>query len=190
MWQVKRAWRYIFNGLTLLSLLACVATIILWVRSYWVAEGVSHNADGGSTWMLTNERGYLGLTTIRYERESPLQRPVRSQPWVFHRAPADPAASQDYAGSGLTGMLGLGSSGFARPIGEGPPHDCHVRSPLLVPSLDSGCGIGTVTSHPPLDVAPCPQNPRRSRRRVIRVYRRSSAVPLLPVFTAACPGLD
>jgi len=70
--------------------------------------------------MLTNERGYLGLTTIRYERESPLKRPVRSQPWVFHRAPADPAASQDYAGSGLTGMLGLGSSGFARPIGEWP----------------------------------------------------------------------
>ena len=32
---MKRLVRYIFNGLTVLSLLLCVATAVLWVRSYW-----------------------------------------------------------------------------------------------------------------------------------------------------------
>jgi 4-amino-4-deoxy-L-arabinose transferase-like glycosyltransferase len=35
---VKRLRRIIFNGLTVLSLLLCVATSALWVRSYWVDE--------------------------------------------------------------------------------------------------------------------------------------------------------
>jgi len=30
--------RYIFNGLTVLSLLVCVATVVVWVRSYWTAD--------------------------------------------------------------------------------------------------------------------------------------------------------
>ena len=32
---VRRLGRYIFNALTVLSLLLCVATVGLWVRSYW-----------------------------------------------------------------------------------------------------------------------------------------------------------
>jgi hypothetical protein len=35
---MKRLIRYTFNGLTVLSLLLCVVTVVLWVRSYWVAD--------------------------------------------------------------------------------------------------------------------------------------------------------
>ncbi len=35
---MRRIGRYIFRGLSILSLLVCVATVALWVRSYWVAD--------------------------------------------------------------------------------------------------------------------------------------------------------
>lgn len=35
---MKRVWRYLFNGLTILSLLLCAAASVLWVRSYWVTD--------------------------------------------------------------------------------------------------------------------------------------------------------
>jgi hypothetical protein len=34
--------RRLLNLLTILSLLLCLAAAVLWARSYWVAEGVSH----------------------------------------------------------------------------------------------------------------------------------------------------
>jgi hypothetical protein len=42
---VRRIGRYILNGLTVLSLVLCVATVGLWVRSYWIADGLSRRAE-------------------------------------------------------------------------------------------------------------------------------------------------
>jgi len=36
---MRRLGRYILNGLTVLSLLFCLATVAMWVRSYWVVDG-------------------------------------------------------------------------------------------------------------------------------------------------------
>ena len=38
---MKRAQRIIFNSMTVLSLMMCIATVGVWVRSYWVCDGVS-----------------------------------------------------------------------------------------------------------------------------------------------------
>jgi hypothetical protein len=35
---MKRALRFLFNAATVVSLLLCVATAVLWVRSYWTAD--------------------------------------------------------------------------------------------------------------------------------------------------------
>ena len=34
--------RRIFSFVSLLSLLLCLATVVLWVRSYWVSDWVAH----------------------------------------------------------------------------------------------------------------------------------------------------
>jgi hypothetical protein len=43
---MKRLSRYILTGLTTLSLVLCVATAVLLVRSYWVADGYHALVDG------------------------------------------------------------------------------------------------------------------------------------------------
>src|SRR5256885_2082005 len=42
---MRRIGRYILNGLTVLSVVLCVATVALWVRSYWVWDTVSHTKN-------------------------------------------------------------------------------------------------------------------------------------------------
>jgi len=37
---MRRFLRWMFNGLAALSLLLCVTTAMLWVQSYWAAEGL------------------------------------------------------------------------------------------------------------------------------------------------------
>jgi hypothetical protein len=43
--------RYIFNGLTVLSLLVCLATGVLWVRGNWKSD-LLYRAERGSQWTL------------------------------------------------------------------------------------------------------------------------------------------
>jgi hypothetical protein len=52
--------RFIFNALTGLSLLMCVASAVLWVRSFWVSEGWPWTR-GDSTLIVGTMRGTLSL---------------------------------------------------------------------------------------------------------------------------------
>jgi hypothetical protein len=45
---MKRLRRIIFNGLTVLSLLLCMATVVLWVRSHGIADAISREDAAGS----------------------------------------------------------------------------------------------------------------------------------------------
>jgi hypothetical protein len=47
--RMSRLRRIIFTGLTVLSLLLCVATVVLWVRSYWRYERISLITDDSAT---------------------------------------------------------------------------------------------------------------------------------------------
>jgi hypothetical protein len=43
---VKRLRRWLWNGFAALSLFLCLATAIVWIRSYWVEDGLSwHDGD-------------------------------------------------------------------------------------------------------------------------------------------------
>src|SRR5437763_821895 len=44
---VRRIGRYILNALTVLSLVLCVATVGMWVRSYWVGSTLSRVSQNG-----------------------------------------------------------------------------------------------------------------------------------------------
>jgi hypothetical protein len=66
---MKRLWRIILNGLTVLSLLLCVATVGLWVRSYWIADawvwsvGYKDSDLNFWAWSACSNRGGLSLST-------------------------------------------------------------------------------------------------------------------------------
>jgi hypothetical protein len=54
---MRRLGRYALNALTVLSLLLCVATIVLWVRSYWVISYLRFDAHWDSGHWLHLEDG-------------------------------------------------------------------------------------------------------------------------------------
>ena len=60
---MKRLRRILLNAATALSLLLCVATAVLWVRSYWATDNVSRAVvrDDGNTW----ESAWAGATAGR-----------------------------------------------------------------------------------------------------------------------------
>jgi hypothetical protein len=68
---VKRIGRYILNGLTGLSLLLCLVTVGLWVRSCWVADGLYRVLQNGQlgenhvfrTLTVCSNRGRLSFDT-------------------------------------------------------------------------------------------------------------------------------
>jgi hypothetical protein len=59
--------RRLFNILSALSLVVCIATPVLWVRSLWVADTV-HWSSGGRLYAvnLLSVKGVLGLGVVRY----------------------------------------------------------------------------------------------------------------------------
>ena len=63
---MKRLRRTIFNGLTVLSLVLCVATVGLWVRSYWRCNCVGYlNADGTTLSACQSFTGRIGIIVLR-----------------------------------------------------------------------------------------------------------------------------
>jgi hypothetical protein len=70
--DMKPRRRIIFNGLTVLSLLLCVAIAGLWVRSYWVADGVTL-VFSSPTVAMWSQRGRV----IIYETSTKQNNPVR-----------------------------------------------------------------------------------------------------------------
>jgi len=63
---VRRLGRYIYAGVTVLSLLVCLATVVIWVRSNWYLERACGGQDGRS-WFIDVQSGTISLTTDRNE---------------------------------------------------------------------------------------------------------------------------
>ena len=74
--------RRVFNVATALSLLLCVAAVVLWVRSYWVGDQIqlSHRIDAARYRLLTvaSFEGYLDVETqeVVYDSTDPS--------WIAH----------------------------------------------------------------------------------------------------------
>ena len=63
--RMRRIGRWMFNGLTVLSLVLCLATVCLWVRSHWRVDELVHvNADG-SALACDSQHGTLVITSAR-----------------------------------------------------------------------------------------------------------------------------
>jgi hypothetical protein len=59
---VKGLRRWLFNGVAALSLMLCVVSVGLWVRSYWRQDAIPFLARPLSTCFLADWRGHLELT--------------------------------------------------------------------------------------------------------------------------------
>src|SRR5690349_19750584 len=60
---MRRIGPYILNALAALSLLLCVATVGLWVRSSWVREIVGLGRAGGNSYLAQSILGRLHVLT-------------------------------------------------------------------------------------------------------------------------------
>src|SRR5438874_2345548 len=80
--DMKRLRRIIFNGLTVLSLMLCVAMGVLWVRSYWIADAFQLNRD----------RGYCGAMVMR-SRLIFYKVSMSDETWAQFKAKLTPGAS-------------------------------------------------------------------------------------------------
>jgi hypothetical protein len=109
---VRRIGRYILNAFTLLSLLLCVATAGLWLRSQWIADTISFVYKTGCSDELRCMRGRLMLhrqdndprrsldhTSSRAERITALPPPLwpdiqRERHWLFFQVDQRPRPSR------------------------------------------------------------------------------------------------
>jgi hypothetical protein len=55
---MKRLLRILLNAATMLSLLMCVAIVVLWIRSYWVGD-ISYHVSPLGVWYLSSWGGRL-----------------------------------------------------------------------------------------------------------------------------------
>ena len=114
---MKRLLRILFNVLTVLSLLICLATVVLWVRSYRLADfiGYSHNDPPGPRavdWALhaTSAGGRVAFIQLRDVYTDPVQ--ISSQ--ARERYPSrwyrwdDRSVPVRRAGNGFPTILGAG----------------------------------------------------------------------------------
>jgi hypothetical protein len=86
---VRRFFRILRNGLTALSLLLCVAIVVLWVRSYWVEDALVWIPQASERWIIASSRGQLAASHERIDDRSTFR---RSSPRSLHldrRAPSD-----------------------------------------------------------------------------------------------------
>jgi hypothetical protein len=106
------------NAATILSLVLCVATVALWVRSYYVGYAVTHRRGLTQTMIVSAERGHLDLTIIEFEYDPPRKR-ANLPRWELLDRPVDRTAPDDeHRGAGVWHALGFGSGGRATPLGN------------------------------------------------------------------------
>jgi hypothetical protein len=111
---MKRLDRGLLNALTVLSLVLCVATVVLWVRSYFEQDllELRGGGDGGRTFYAVA----LGNGRLGMERQTrfggPADLPRR---WVWVRMPAgDPYMVRGWGrGDGFWQRMGFAASGHA-----------------------------------------------------------------------------
>ena len=113
--------RRLFAGLTILSLVLCLATVALWVRSYWRSDNLfrfSSDAQGTRSFGMWSNFGELGLFAHHYPDTS--HPPFMQRGWNFvtgHYAADETFAS--YATTFPQGrsahFLGFGFAHFSKP---------------------------------------------------------------------------
>ena len=98
---MKRIGRYILNTLTVLSLVLCVATVALWVRSYFASECLTiaryDFAPAGVTteeYHLTSGRGGISMSRLHVGRQ-PRSNSYDYPRLAYHRYP------RNYYGGGV-----------------------------------------------------------------------------------------
>src|SRR5207248_1113360 len=62
--HMKRLWRIFFNALTVLSLLLCLATAVLWVRTYLISDELITANATGKLWWLSTYQGGLSVEVV------------------------------------------------------------------------------------------------------------------------------
>jgi hypothetical protein len=82
--------RKFLNVAATVSLVLCVATVVLWVRSYCVSETVWHD-DGLRSYEVRTGRGSISFSCLSHDRFHPPW-----QKWMYNRrAPAYPSLIAD-----------------------------------------------------------------------------------------------
>ena len=61
-----------FNALAVFSLLLCIATALLWVRSYWITDFVNwYAAQTGGEWRVSSSRGQFKISEYHWRGDDP-----------------------------------------------------------------------------------------------------------------------
>ena len=95
-----------FTILSALSLLLCVAVVVVWVRSYWVEDYVSYGRRGIGTWAAWSRSGRICFWSDRYEASVAAAGVVSRRP-VGWNVSATPVGIAERWPDGSDGMLGF-----------------------------------------------------------------------------------
>jgi hypothetical protein len=129
--------RRLFTILSALSLLLCVATVVLWVRSYWATDLVGWTRADRRVLGAGGMRGRLVLVRTVPTKEMPdYFRPNGGPGWRYYRGEA---------GSGWALEFGEGETGWRLAglrYAEGPQLFSHCHA-LVVPCWLLLVGFGT-----------------------------------------------
>ena len=144
---MRRLLRWTFNALAMASLLLCLATAVLWVRSYWVndqlyarrpdASGHGRVHYGCFVW---SDRGRLGAPIIG---RHPRSRPVEIVYADVYRAVRARFVLREF-GNGSTLVSGVGPDNDRLQYGKylgARRWDTHVYSNNLYLEILTGSGI-------------------------------------------------
>src|ERR1700683_1655692 len=67
---MKRSLRYVFNGLAVLSLLLCCATVAIWLSGGWVNKaGHFKSLAGRWAYLSVSQRGLVQLVLLHHSRQ-------------------------------------------------------------------------------------------------------------------------
>jgi hypothetical protein len=132
---VKRIGRWAFNMLAGVSLVLCLATMALWVRSHWLLDSVHANPSSYLLYGIRSDSGRVWFDTVSYNPawvESPLR-------WTTHlNLPSDYRREKnldaDDYGLNRWGFVVADSARWTKPI----PMDVLV-TPFIEPKLSNGC---------------------------------------------------
>ena len=107
---MRRLGRYIYNGLTLLSLLICLATVMVWVRSNWYIH-YSNRCQQSYQCLVVLDPGEASITFDSNPRRPrnqsdtgyyPVAERDRAMWWVFFGLPGDNIEEPSWHIPGLT----------------------------------------------------------------------------------------
>src|SRR5688500_17916324 len=96
--------RRLLNLLTVLSLLLCVAVVVMWVRSYWYITSVQAITGPPESYQLAAFKGHLGLSEWHHATEAEGR-------WVLSDDPMPSELPPDRYGEPFPGVRDGGAPG-------------------------------------------------------------------------------